>query len=106
MKAAYQKGNPLSHFIQLLILQVMEIKIRKEEKIDFKTVFELIRLAFENEELSDHKEQFLVERLRHSDAFVPELSLVAEVDNQITGYILLTKLRLKARIKTLTSHLR
>jgi hypothetical protein len=39
----------------------MEITIRKEEKGDFKTVFELIRSAFENEELSDHKELFFVE---------------------------------------------
>jgi predicted N-acetyltransferase YhbS len=77
----------------------MEIKIRKEEKEDFKAVFELIRLAFENEELSDHKEQFLVERLRNSDAFVPELSLVAEVDNQIAGYILLTKINIEDRDK-------
>ncbi|BBQ06731.1 MULTISPECIES: GNAT family N-acetyltransferase [Bacteroidota] len=77
----------------------MEIKIRKEEKEDFKKVFELIRLAFENEELSDHKEQFLVERLRNSDAFVPELSLIAEVDNQIAGYILLTKINIEDKDK-------
>ena len=85
--------------IKLLILQTMEIKIRKEEKEDFKKVFELIRLAFENEELSDHKEQFLVERLRNSDAFVPELSLIAEVDNQIAGYILLTKINIEDKDK-------
>ena len=90
---------PFSHFIKLLILQTMEIKIRKEEKEDFKKVFELIRLAFENEELSDHKEQFLVERLRNSDAFVPELSLIAEVDNQIAGYILLTKINIEDKDK-------
>ena len=92
-------GKPFSHFIKLLILQTMEIKIRKEEKEDFKKVFELIRLAFENEELSDHKEQFLVERLRNSDAFVPELSLIAEVDNQIAGYILLTKINIEDKDK-------
>ena len=78
---------------------------KKKRKIS--KSFELIRLAFfENEEMSDHKEQFLVERLRNSDAFVPELSLIAEVDNQIAGYILLTKLRLKTRIKTIISRLR
>lgn len=72
----------------------MNLKIRREEKEDFKTVFELIRLAFENVELSDHKEQFLVERLRRSDAFIAELSLVAEADGRIIGYILLTKINI------------
>ncbi|HEX5555642.1 MAG TPA: N-acetyltransferase [Chitinophagaceae bacterium] len=72
----------------------MEIKIRKEGKQDFKAVFELIQNAFESEDLSDHKEQYLVERLRSSDAFIPELSLIAEVDNQVVGYILLSTINI------------
>lgn len=73
----------------------MELKIRQEDKKDFKAVFELIEKAFENVAFSDHREQFLVERLRVSDAFVPELSLVAEQNDQIVGYILLTKIKIK-----------
>ncbi len=73
----------------------MEIIIRKEEEKDFKTVFNLIKKAFETDPLSDHKEQFLVERLRKSDAFIPELSIVAETQNKIVGHILLTKLKIK-----------
>ena len=72
----------------------MKVEIRKEVKEDFGTVFELIKNAFEKEEYSDHKEQYLVESLRSSDAFVPELSLIAEVNNQIVGYILLTKINI------------
>lgn len=45
--------------------------------------------------MSDHQEQFLVERLRRSDAFLPELSLVAEMDDKIVGYILLSKIRIQ-----------
>jgi len=52
------------------------MNIRKEEKSDYEQVFKLIEKAFENEEYSDHREQFLVERLRNSDGFVPDLSLV------------------------------
>ncbi len=74
----------------------LKINIRKEEKNDFKAVFDLIRSAFEKEALSDHQEHFLVERLRNSEAFVPELSLVAEIDGKIAGYILLTKLKIIA----------
>lgn len=73
----------------------MELKIRQETKTDFKAVFDLIENAFEKEVYSDHQEQFLVERLRESEAFVPELALVAEYDDQIVGYILLTKIKIK-----------
>ena len=70
------------------------MNIRKEESGDYKEVFDLIENAFENEEYSDRKEQFLVERLRRSEAFVPQLSLVAEVDGQLVGYILMTKIKI------------
>ena len=73
----------------------MIITLRKEEPKDFKTVFELIEKAFESEEMSDHKEQFLVERLRKSNAFIPELSLVAQIDEKIVGHILTTKLKIR-----------
>lgn len=78
----------------LILLHSMNINIRTEEEEDFKAVFALIKNAFENEELSDHKEHYLVQRLRKSDAFIAELSLVAEVNNQIVGYILLTKINI------------
>lgn len=73
----------------------MKIKLRQENEKDHKSVFDLIEKAFEKEEYSDHKEQFLVERLRKSAAFIPELSIVAEVENEIAGHILLTKLEIK-----------
>lgn len=70
------------------------MNIRKEEIKDYDDVFKLIEKAFKDEEFSDHQEQFLVERLRKSESFIPELSLVAEMDNQIVGYILLTKIKI------------
>ena len=73
----------------------IKIKIRQENSADFKAVFKLIKSAFKSEQISDHKEQFLVERLRKSNAFIPELSLIAELDNKIVGHILLTKLKIK-----------
>jgi len=70
------------------------MNIRKEEIKDYDDVFKLIENAFKDEEFSDHQEQFLVERLRKSKSFIPELSIVAEIDNQIVGYILLTKIKI------------
>ncbi|MXO06862.1 GNAT family N-acetyltransferase [Flavobacterium sp. HBTb2-11-1] len=81
----------------------MEIILRQENKKDFESVFQLIEKAFEKEEYSDHKEQFLVERLRNSDAFIPELSIVAELDNKIVGHILFTKLKIKNDLNSFES---
>src|SRR5690606_26205955 len=77
-----------------ILLQIMDMNIRTEVDKDFKAVFDVIKNAFENEAYSDHQEHYLVERLRKSDAFVPELSLVAEINNEIVGYILLTKIKI------------
>lgn len=81
----------------------MEIILRQENKNDFKSVFHLIEKAFEKEEHSDHKEQFLVERLRNSVAFITELSIVAEIDNEIVGHILFTKLKIKNDLNSFES---
>ncbi|MBE8712146.1 GNAT family N-acetyltransferase [Sphingobacterium hungaricum] len=71
------------------------MQIRQENPGDYKAVFALLEHAFRNEVHSDHKEQFLVEDLRKSAQFIPELSLVAELENKIVGYILLTKIKIK-----------
>lgn len=76
-------------------MNIRNLVIRTEKQTDYKLVFTLIEEAFKTEILSDHKEQFLVERLRTSTAFIPELSLVAEYNNSIVGHILLSKVKIK-----------
>jgi len=71
------------------------MKIRIENKNDYEAVFDLTERAFENESISDHKEQFLIERLRKSEAFISELSIIAEIDRKIVGHILLTRVKIK-----------
>jgi predicted N-acetyltransferase YhbS len=71
----------------------MNITIRQETPADHPQVFELIKEAFQHEPHSDQQEHYLVERLRKSEAFVPELSLVAEEQGQLIGHILLTKIK-------------
>ena len=73
----------------------MNIHIRQEEPADHPAVFRLIEEAFREEPMSDHTEQFLVERLRKSNAFIPELSLVAVDGGKIVGHILLTRIKIK-----------
>jgi predicted N-acetyltransferase YhbS len=70
----------------------MNIVLRKEEKSDYFEVEELIKLAFRNMKISDHKEHLLVHNLRNSNSFNPELSIVAEYENRIVGHILLSEI--------------
>lgn len=70
--------------------------LRTERPEDYDQVEELIRLAFEKEEMSDHQEHDLVRRLREAPDFIPELSLVCEVDDQLVGHILFTKIKIVA----------
>ncbi len=72
----------------------MKIIIRQETPPDFSFVFALIKESFKNEPFSDFTEQFLVERLRKSAAFIPELSMVAELGGEIIGHIILTKIKI------------
>lgn len=65
--------------------------IRQETSSDQETVNALVKAAFASAEHSDGNESDLVAALRKGSAFVPELSLVAEIDGQIVGHILFTK---------------
>ena len=70
------------------------LTIRQENKNDYEEVYNVIKTAFETAEHSDGNEQDLVVALRKSDNFIPELSLVAVMDNKIVGYILYTKIKI------------
>jgi len=68
------------------------ITIRQETPGDYDRVIELTAKAFETMPYSEGDEDQLVDRLRKATTFIPELSLVAEFDNQLVGHILFTPL--------------
>lgn len=72
----------------------MNITIRQETEKDY-VLSETVIKEVKSAEHSDHREQFLVAKLRKSDVFVPELCLVAELNEEIVGHIMLTKLLVK-----------
>lgn len=72
----------------------MVITIRQEQLHDHAIVSQLIEEAFRDEIYSDKREQFLVARLRNTEGFIPDLSLVAEVEGRIAAYILLTAIKI------------
>ncbi len=69
---------------------LVELSVRAETAADKSAVYDVNVAAFGRE-----KEARLVDALRASGAFVPELSLVAERDNKIVGYILFTKIDMR-----------
>lgn len=68
--------------------------IRTEQKKDYDCVYRLVKSAFKTAEQSDGNEQDLVNALRKSSAFIPELSLVAGINEKIVGHIMFTKLQI------------
>lgn len=84
--------NQIMYDWQNNYLKKMRLAIREEKYSDQKAVFDLIEQAFRSMEKSDHREQLLVERLRKSQAFIPQLSLIAEFNSKVIGHILLTKI--------------
>lgn len=67
--------------------------IRQEQANDTKAVHQVVKQAFDNAEHTDQDEHNLVDRLRKSEAFVRELSLIAEVSGKIVGHILFTRVK-------------
>ena len=72
----------------------IKMLVREERIEDYNTVYKVIEQAFKSAEHSDGNEQELVVALRKSDAFLPELSLVAQIDEKIVGHILFTKIQI------------
>lgn len=70
------------------------LEIRQENENDYNEVYNVIKKAFETAEYSDGNEHNLVNILRNSNNFIPNLSLVAIKDNKIVGYILFTKIKI------------
>lgn len=67
------------------------LTIRTEQNADHAKVYQVITEAFKTAEHSDGNEADLVNRLRKSPSFIPELSLVALENDAVVGHILFTK---------------
>ncbi|ASZ12731.1 N-acetyltransferase [Chitinophaga pendula] len=68
---------------------IPDISIREEQEGDRALVFEINKQAFGRPE-----EAMLVDQLRKSAAFIPELSLVAVVHSKVVGHILFTQIKI------------
>lgn len=81
----------------------MKFIIRQEQKEGYLQTEEVVKKAFENESYSDQSEHTLVAKLRKSEAFVPDLSLVAVNEDKIIEHILLSKILIDTEDKKVES---
>ncbi len=68
--------------------------IRNENKNDYRAVEELTRDAFWNLQVPGCSEHYIVHKMRDHEDFLPELSFVMEVDNEIVANIMYVKTKL------------
>lgn len=67
------------------------IVIRAEGPADVRTISNVVQHAYADVVYSDHREHLMIERLRGTRAWIPALSLLADVAGETIGHILLTK---------------
>jgi putative acetyltransferase len=67
------------------------VRLRPEGPADPPAIRRVIAGAFARSDVPVPAEVGLVEALRHSAAWLPELSMVAEVDGEVVAYALLTR---------------
>ncbi len=69
----------------------IELDIRAEQPADYPTVFKVHELAFDRPD-----EGHLIDKIRASDKYIPELSVVAVSDGQILGHVIFSKICIDA----------
>ncbi|MCL1829897.1 MAG: GNAT family N-acetyltransferase [Oscillospiraceae bacterium] len=85
------KTDWLDYLLQGKITTLRYIYIRNEQPSDYSIVEQLTRNAFWENSHHHCDEHLLVNRIRQSDVYIPELDFVALVDLKIVGHILYTK---------------
>lgn len=68
------------------------IEIRQERESDFAEIRTLIKTAFMSAQHSDGDEHYLVDRIRKTDEYIPELTLIATHEGKAVGHIMLSKI--------------
>lgn len=73
------------------------ITIRTEHPGDEATISGIVQRAYADVAYSDKREHLMVDRLRKTDAFLPTLSLLAEVEGGAVGHLLLTHAHIRSQ---------
>lgn len=90
----YHPWDEESRIYQISLKEVLEkpeLHIRQETEADYNEVYKLIRTAFKTANVKDGDEQDFAVKLRESDNYIPQLSLVAETNKKLIGHIMFTR---------------
>ena len=85
--------------------QGLDILIRQERQEDYHQIRKLVREAFALAEHSDGDEHNLIERIRHSPDYIPELSLVAVSGDIVLGHIIIIAKTKRAKVGVTNTNL-
>ncbi|MFI6264385.1 GNAT family N-acetyltransferase [Micromonospora sp. NPDC051006] len=72
------------------------LRLRPEDPADAGPVRRVLAAAFARPDVATPPEVGLVDELRGSDVWIPELAMVAEYGGEVVGYALLTRVRVKS----------
>ena len=72
-------------------MEINILSIRPEKTADFEAIRNLVANSFLSAEHTDGNEHNLIDRIRETDDYIPELSLVAERDGHIVGYVMMSR---------------
>jgi predicted N-acetyltransferase YhbS len=71
------------------------ITIHAERPDEAATIAQVVQSAYAAVAYSDHREHLMIERLRGTGAYIPSLSLLAEIEGEAVGHILLTRAHIR-----------
>lgn len=70
--------------------------IRVETQNDYEEVYAMVKKSFITTKHSDGTEQDYLNAIRGKDSFIPQLSLVAQINNKIVGQIVLYEMKIRS----------
>lgn len=90
-KCSMQPYDESGEIIRWKLTAGMAVKIRPETPEDEKEIYLLIKRAFETADVKDGDEHDYAFGLKKSAKYIPELSLIAEIEGKPAGHIMLTR---------------
>lgn len=75
---------------------IEKLVIRPEQERDFDEIRAVVKTAFSGQEHTDGDEHNLIDRLRCTNEYIPELSFVAEINGKVVGYAMFSQINIGA----------